>query len=368
VRVDRPLRVLLDGSPLRDGRSTAGIGRYVNGISEALRHIDSIEVEVAVPPPPVRDSWLGRYATAQPWLAWAALRSRPLLVHGLASDPVAGFPLRRQVTTVHDVIPWTRAPEDIGRRTAWYLAAQRRRLRSVAAVIAVSPGVAGDVTTTLGVPAERVHVVPNGVGAIFTPDATDRDDELRRAAGVAPPYLLWVGSLRHHDARKALDVVVDAAAALRERVSLVLVGAAGTESERVGRLAAERGVTTVCTGYVPDPTLAALYRGAAALLLPSHEEGFGLPALEAMASSTPVITTRGGNTAAVAAEAALLVTEGDAADLARAAGAVLDDPGLAHRLGVAGRRRAEAYSWRRSAELTVEVYDRVARSVGGPRA
>src|SRR5205823_10340178 len=128
------LRVLLDGSPLRDGRGTAGIGRYVNGISAALRERDDVEVELVDAGPPRKDEWLSRYVSAQPALALAALRSRPALVHGLASDPVLGWPLHRQVVTVHDVIPWTKSPSEVGRRTALYLRAQRRRLRRVAAV------------------------------------------------------------------------------------------------------------------------------------------------------------------------------------------------------------------------------------------
>lgn len=351
----RRLRILLDGSPLQDGRRTAGIGRYVQGVSEALRRLDAVDTDVVVPRPPRRDSWLVRYLAAQPALAWAAVRTRPTLVHGMASDPVAGFPLRRQVVTVHDVVPWTKSPADIGHRTAWYLAAQRRRLRSVAAVIAVSPGVAGDVERVLGVRAERIHVVPNGVAPVFTP-APGPDDDTHRAGAGATRYVLWVGSLRSHDERKALDTLIAAVAAATAAPRLVLAGAAGDESTRVRASAAERSVDAVLTGYVSDERLAALYRGAAAVLLPSLDEGFGLPALEAMACGTPVITSRGTNTAALVCDGGLLADAADPRSVATAIDAVLGDAELAARLGRAGTRIAGAYTWDRAAELTVDVY------------
>src|SRR5207248_4017192 len=294
------------------------------------------------------------------------LRSRPSLVQGLASDPVLGWPLHRQVVTVHDVIPWTKSPSEVGRRTALYLRAQRRRLRRVAAVIAVSPGVASDVRDQLGVPSDRIHVVPHGVSPIFCPVESVNDAGERRASGVAAdPYVLWVGSLRSHDPRKALDTIVEAMGRLDRELALVLAGATGDESGRVAGVAQRRGVRLVLTDYVSDATLAALYRGAAAALLPSLEEGFGLPALEAMACGTPVVTTRGTNTAELTGGASVLAEPGDPKSLADAIVAVLDDPRRAAELRAAALARASEHGWSATARLTADVY-RAAAAGHGP--
>jgi glycosyltransferase involved in cell wall biosynthesis len=163
--------------------------------------------------------------------------------------------------------------------------------------------------------------------------------------------------MRSHDPRKALGVLVEAIAGL-EGVTLVLAGQRGEAADMVAAHAARAGVPAVFTGYVPDQALAALMRGAAAVVLPSLHEGFGLPALEAMACGAPLVASRAGNLPGLVGEAGVLVEPGDPAGLAQALRAVLDDAALAARLREAGPRRAEPYSWRRTAEATVAVYHR----------
>ncbi len=128
-RRPQPLTVLADASALADGRRTAGIGRYVASLLAALAERDDVVVHRYTPRrPPPRDSWALRWLHAQPGLAAASLRHRPRLVHGMASDPALGWPLARQVVTVHDVVPWTETAVRPGSVTARYLAFQRRRV------------------------------------------------------------------------------------------------------------------------------------------------------------------------------------------------------------------------------------------------
>lgn len=359
----QPVRVLLDGSPLQDGRRTAGIGRYVIGISDALTEMGGLQFKLATTRQPRRDSWVVRYLSAQPELCATALWYRPTLVHGMASDPLLGWPLSRQVVTVHDVIPWTQA--QTGPWTARYLAIQRRRLRGVAAVIAVSPGVAADISNVLAVRTQRIHVVSNGVSSAFSAARSDGDVPERNRLGVADGrYLLWVGSMRHHDPRKAIDTLLDAAALISPAVPLVLAGATGQESDRIASIAAARGTAVITTGYVNDACLAALYRGAAAVVVPSREEGFGLPALEAMACGAPLVAVRGTNTADMAGEACLLAEPGDPRSLAAAITILLTDRGRVARLRQVGLERAAHRTWRHAAQLTIGVYQSVASRLG----
>jgi glycosyltransferase involved in cell wall biosynthesis len=123
------------------------------------------------------------------------------------------------------------------------------------------------------------------------------------------------------------------------------------------------GVATrvVRVRWVPDGALPALFRQAAAVAYPSLEEGFGLPALEALACGAPLVTTAGSPMEAVAGEAALVVPAGNSGALAWALRRVLDDPGMDARLRRAGPEAASTYTWEASAKAHLEAYRLAAR-------
>ena len=111
------------------------------------------------------------------------------------------------------------------------------------------------------------------------------------------------------------------------------------------------------TGFVADEDLPALYSGASAFVTASRYEGFGLSALEAIACGTPVVAYRAGAIPETAGPGALLAPAGDTDELMRSLARVCDEPELAERLSTEGRRHAERFSWRRTAELTWDVYE-----------
>jgi glycosyltransferase involved in cell wall biosynthesis len=249
---------------------------------------------------------------------------------------------RRNVVVIHDVAA-LHEPEWYSRSYAGYqrvvlpLLARRARL-----VITVSEFSRGDIVSALGVPADRVRVVPNGVDGRFSPEADP--EPARRAFGLQRPYALVVGT---RIARKNLAALSGAAARLREEgVELVAAGSGR------GYMRAGPGLAIRELGYVPEELLPGLYRGAAVLAMPSLYEGFGLPCIEAMASGTPVVAADRGALPEVCGDAALLVDPTDAAALADALLAVVKDDPLAERLARAGLERAGRYSWDRTAELT----------------
>jgi glycosyltransferase involved in cell wall biosynthesis len=141
---------------------------------------------------------------------------------------------------------------------------------------------------------------------------------------------------------------------------LVLVGDGGAEAERVRSVGEAAGLALTMTGRVPDEDLAALYRGAGTVVLPSFDEGFGLPVLEAMASGAPVVATAVGNLPDLAGEAAVLVPPGDARALAAAIDRVLAGQRLAAKLRKLGPARAAGFSWAEAARGTATVYREVA--------
>jgi glycosyltransferase involved in cell wall biosynthesis len=207
-----------------------------------------------------------------------------------------------------------------------------RVVQAAAAVITISEFTKREVVDVLGTPPEKVHAIPIAVEAPFGADGP-------RAEG---DYVLAVGTL---EPRKNLALVQQAAGALA--LPLRVVGARGW-----GGVDVEGWV-----GRVSDDELAALYRGARCLVYPSLYEGFGLPVLEAMACGTPVVTSRGGATEEVAADAAVLV---DPLDPAAIAAGIEDALSRPDELRAKGLERAKAFSWDRVAQETRVVYEQVA--------
>jgi glycosyltransferase involved in cell wall biosynthesis len=207
-----------------------------------------------------------------------------------------------------------------------------RVLRAARRIIAVSEFTRRELVELLGVPGERIRVVPNAVADEFTQDGPAGDGE----------YVLAVGTL---EPRKNLDRLVEAVR--RTGTELRIVGAKGWGGVAVGG----NGVRWL--GEVSDEELARLYRGAACVAYPSLYEGFGIPVLEAMACGAPVVTTRGTAMEEVADGAAVLVDSRDPAEIAAGI-----EQAFAKRdeLVARGLERARSFRWDAVVAATVDVY------------
>jgi glycosyltransferase involved in cell wall biosynthesis len=234
------------------------------------------------------------------------------------------------VVTIHDLIH-LRHPNPLARMYARQMIG--RAVRRSRRVLTVSEAVKREIVATFGCPQDHVVVTPNGVGAPF--EAHGRAAEGR--------YFLYVGNDKPH---KNVDTLVDAFAQI-DGASLVLTGAP------FERFRTRAGV--IVTGFVDDEELAALYRGAIALVMPSREEGFGLPALEAMACGCPVITSNAPALVEITGDAALHV-EPNIDALRDAMRRIASDDALRRALASRGIERAKRFTWTRCAELTSGVY------------
>jgi alpha-1,3-rhamnosyl/mannosyltransferase len=234
------------------------------------------------------------------------------------------------VVTVHDLIH-LRHPNPLARLYAGQMIG--RAVRRSRRVLTVSEAVKREIVATFGCAEEHVVVTPNGAGAPFT--AQGRAAEGR--------YFLYVGNDKPH---KNVDVLVDAFSQI-EGASLVLAGAP------LERFRARDGV--IVTGFVDDDELAALYRGALALVMPSREEGFGLPALEAMACGCAVITSNASALVEITGDAALHV-DANVDALREAMRRIASDDALRASLASRGIEHAKNFTWTRCAELTSGVY------------
>jgi glycosyltransferase involved in cell wall biosynthesis len=289
---------------------------------------------VRVPLRVARTGWRLLHAPRAEW--W--LRDIDLM-HAL--DMTAPPTRRPLVITVHDLA----ALEHPHLHSPHHVEQQRRQLRaarSATLVCAVSEATA-DALTRQGIPTERVAVTPLGLTRLPPPEST----------GISPPFVLAVGELA---ARKALGTLIDAfrAAALPEEWRLVLAGPPGHGADAV---LSQVGGRVVAVGAVSDARLAGLYRSAAALCFPSLAEGFGLPVLEAMSYGVPVVASDLPVTREVAGDDATFVPAGDAASWRSALEALAAGAPSSARLERA-RLRASAFTWQRTAQLTVAGYRR----------
>lgn len=205
-------------------------------------------------------------------------------------------------------------------------------------------------------------VIPNGVDLDrFRPSGGD-DAETLRTLGVRQPYVAFVGTLEPRKDVPTLVRAFDRVAASHPDLSLVLAGAPGWGTKAVDQAVAEaqHGSRVVRLGYLDHEAVPMLLRQAAAVAYPSLSEGFGLPALEALACGAPLVTTMGSAMEEVAAGAALLVEPGDADGLAGALDMLArGDAGLAARRQ-SGLSVASRHTWTASADAHMDVYRSIA--------
>ena len=322
------MRIGVDISPLVQTR--AGTARHVRGLLSALRDRPDLDLELMSFGGPGRASSVLRDALWYPIGLGRRGRSLDVLHCTTFRGPTgAGVPT---VLTVHDLAV-LRAPEAFPRWHRLYGSAGLRRvLRAAAAIVAVSEFSRDETVELAGVPADRIRVVPHGVDPVFAPDGPREDGD----------YVLAVGTL---EPRKNLARVV--AAAREAGVELRVVGARGW-----GGVEVEGWV-----GEIPDPELAALYRGARCIVYPSLYEGFGLPVLEAMACGTPVVTSVATAMEEVAGGAAVLVDPLDTDAIADGIRAALD---RRDELATAGLARAGEFTWERAADSIVALWSELA--------
>jgi glycosyltransferase involved in cell wall biosynthesis len=299
---------------------------------------------------------LSRQALVAAWDAGVPLWPGGDTVH--APTPLAPPGPRRGcelVVTVHDTVPWTHPNALTRRGVSWHRRMVGRAASRADALVVPTTAVAHDLPRHVPCRA-RVHVVGEGVTAAVA-RLPEGSAEIATRLGLPPRYVLAVGTL---EPRKGIDTLLAALAAPHApALPVVLVGQLGWGHLDPVALARQSGLDPArvhMLGRITDPELAVVLHGAAVLAAPSLAEGFGLPVLEAMAAGVPVVHSDAPALVEVAGDAGVTVTRNDPAALAAALRAVLSDPGKTQAMTAAGRRRAEQFSWERTAHQVWSVH------------
>ena len=258
--------------------------------------------------------------------------------------------------TIHDLgyLYEPQAHTDSSRRyldwsTRWSVRAARR-------VIAISEATKSDLIEHYHVPPERIAVVYHGIDEQLGPAEHDAVIRVRELIGVPGRFILFVGTLQP---RKNLVRLVEAFGTVADEdpeISLVLAGGRGWKMDEIDQAidASRHRNRIVLPGYVSDSDLLALYSAASALALPSLYEGFGLPALEAMACGTPVLVSNRGSLPEIVDDAAVVVEALDSTAIAAGLRQVLD-PMLRPHLVELGKLRAAKFRWTTAGRDTLEI-------------
>ncbi len=287
------------------------------------------------------------------WLPWQAQ-----LFHSLAQRPPA-FHFRREIVTVFDIFPITGenySTADFRRKFSELLLQATGR---AARVITASHATEKLLISHAHVPPEKIRVIPLGVdppSVVLTPQ--ERLRERARILGDEGELILSVGVIQ---TRKNSLNMLKALKTLPAKYQLVLSGGNGYGSEAIHEFIRTEslGDRVKLLGFIDDAQLARLYQAASVFLFPSLEEGFGIPVLEALASGTPVVTSNLSSMPEVGGEAALYVDPHDPVDIARKVVQAAEDMTLRETLIQKGLARAGEFTWRRTAQATLAVYEEV---------
>ncbi|MGE0641936.1 MAG: glycosyltransferase family 4 protein [Thermoanaerobaculia bacterium] len=354
-------------------RRPTGIGIHTQALVEELVRRDAVEVVGLVHAPLHDPSWTGAAGIAlevEPaplgvlWQQWVLPRRLARGDLDLFWSPLLTLPLRMPVpslVTVHDLAVLHHPESLTWKIRASLLPFLGRSIEKAGRVLTVSRSVADEIVAVWPAVRDRLVVIPNGVAEEFSPVGADELAAIRSRLGLPERYLLYVGTV---EPRKNLEILLDAWERLRgerdDTPPLLVVGPEGWGSratERRMRDLAAMGLRRL--GHLDRADLVDTLRAATIFVYPSYYEGFGLPALEAMACGVPVIVADRSSLPEVVGDCGLQFDPDDANELLAALVRWLDAPEELESAARCGARRARDFTWsaagRRLEETMLEL-------------
>jgi glycosyltransferase involved in cell wall biosynthesis len=364
------VRIAIDARKLRD----YGIGTYIRNLLRHLSRLDSTTEYVLL----CRDEERGIAEELGDNFRAVSEGSPPYSVREQFRVPIDLYRERadlfhaphyvlppltpcRSIVTIHDCIH-LRFPQYLPNRGAYAYAraslwvATHRASR----ILTVSEASKRDILEYFNIPETKIDVIYNAIDERFNEPPAEADvARVQERFQLQDPFVLYAGNIKPH---KNLERLIEAFYIFRRRgfdsVKLLIIGDEiskyATLRRAVHRLQLHKHVRFL--GFVPDETLAVLYRLAAVFVFPSLYEGFGLPPLEAMASGTPVVTSNVSSLPEVVGDAAVLIDPHDADAIADGIYRVMSDAALRQHLRDSGFARVRHFSWERSIRRVHEIY------------
>ncbi len=366
------MRIALDGRFYRS--STAGIGRYTRELVKNLLAVDQQnEYILFITPADVDEctieaSNLKKVITPithftfaeQLKLTSVIQAEKPDLTHFLNFNHPLQFP-RPFITTIHDLtmnfFPVKRQRMPILRQA--YLYTMAHAAKAADAVIVPTSTVKDDVVQHLKAKPEKIEVIYEGVEIPEKLPARPSATTLAKI-GITKPYILFVSQWRPH---KGLGVLVEAFNEIKKKhdIQLVITGKPNAQFPEIPSAidASPQRTDIITPGFVDDKLLDQLYLGTELFIFPSWYEGFGLPPLEAMARKVAVAASNSSVMPEVLGEGAVYFDARDSHDTAKVISETLSDSKLIEELKQKGFQQAQKYSWRKMAEETLELYEKI---------
>lgn len=354
-----------------------GIGRYVKNLARALPpELHPDEELLLFHDPEQASSWIhdlvsdhgcksslvtgSPFSLVQQWRIPRLLRKDGA---GLYHSPYYLMPYRPgipTVLTVYDLIP-LHFPQFVSARARLlFRLVMSLALGAADQVIAISEATRQDLQRAFRLPQEKIQVIPLAAEQNFRPPTAGEIQRVRSKYNLPEEYVLYLGINKPH---KNLAGLVEAWAHLAHQrppgnEKLVIAGAWDPRYPQVKQLATRLNLTQaiIFLGSIPDTDLPALYGAARLFVFPSFYEGFGLPVLEALSCGTPVACSHASSLPEVAGEAAVYFDPAGSDRIAESLARILKDEALREDLSVRGLEQARKFSWRRTAQRTLQVY------------
>jgi len=370
---DPSVRIGIDARKLHD----FGIGTYIRNLLRHLARIDHETEYVLFCRPGDRPSLgalgenfrtvvetAGNYSVAEQLRVPLALRREGVTLFHAPHYVLPPLVACRSVVTIHDCIHLM-FPQYLPNRLAHTYARMSISLaaRRATRVLTVSESSKRDILRFVDAPPEKIDVIYNAYDERFGVEPREEDVvRVRERYQLHDEFVLYAGNVKPH---KNLERLIQAFDLVRRRgldhLKLVLIG------DEISRYAALRRAVhrhqlhkyVRFLGYLPETTLAVMYRLAGVFVFPSLYEGFGLPPLEAMASGTPVVTSNVSSLPEVAGEAAVLVDPYEPTAIADGIYRVLTDESLRRNLRQRGLARASQFSWEASVRRVRDIYGHI---------